>query len=185
MYVLLICICRFVTDYDVSTEGIQRMAESIDIPAGLLARVLVKSYAANICAIGASKLAKQLLKDFTLIEDLQLRYAITQVYALDPTYSPEADEKKAELGSNMEDILFDCLARMDLPFWNEAVLRELSYAKTPDVCLLYPISVNGTMVFWIESKAMFCDPGMHTKCYRKQYQPYINRYIISRYIFFM
>jgi len=55
-------------------------------------------------------------------------------------------------------------------------MRDLGYPKTPDACLLEPVSIDGTVIKWIESKAWFGDPTSHAQYLRDQYWPYYNRF---------
>lgn len=55
-------------------------------------------------------------------------------------------------------------------------MRAHGYPKTPDICLLEPIAIDGIVVKWIESKAWFGDPISHAAYLRDQYWPYYNRF---------
>lgn len=75
-------------------------------------------------------------------------------------------------------MLEDKLRQANIPFFAEEDMRTLGYPKTPDVCLLEPIAIDGTVIKWIESKAWFGDSISHKSYLRDQYWPYYNRYLI-------
>lgn len=68
------------------------------------------------------------------------------------------------------------LKAANLPFFSEEHMRTMGYPKTPDVCLLEPIAIDGQVIKWIESKAWFGDPISHSAYLRDQYWPYYNRF---------
>lgn len=81
-----------------------------------------------------------------------------------------------EVGLEYERVLEDKLRQANVPFYTEEDMRKMGYPKTPDVCLLEPIAIDGVVIKWIESKAWFGDPISHTAYLRDQYWPYYNRY---------
>lgn len=81
-----------------------------------------------------------------------------------------------EIGLEYERVLEDKLRQAKVPFYTEEHMRTMGYPKTPDVCLLEPIVIDGVVIKWIESKAWFGDPISHTAYLRDQYWPYYNRY---------
>lgn len=64
---------------------------------------------------------------------------------------------------------------MGLPFRDENNLRARGYDKTPDIKLEIPIAVNGFIINWIESKALFADVKTHQQYLKNQYLSYWNR----------
>lgn len=49
------------------------------------------------------------------------------------------------------------------------------YDKTPDIKLDVPVAVNGFIICWIESKAIFGHPKLHEQYMKDQYISYWNR----------
>eukprot|EP00128_Syssomonas_multiformis_P017843 Colp12_sorted_trinity150504_noHs@24074 len=79
------------------------------------------------------------------------------------------------MGLEHEYILHEKLRNLGVPFKGEDDLRDEGYPKTPDVYLEVPLSVDGRIVHWIESKASFGDPDSHQRYLREQYRSYVNR----------
>lgn len=64
---------------------------------------------------------------------------------------------------------------LGLAFRDEEHLRKYGYDKTPDVKLEVPIAVDGFVINWVESKALFGDEDVHREYMRNQYLSYWNR----------
>lgn len=64
---------------------------------------------------------------------------------------------------------------MGLAFRDEEHLRKHGYDKTPDCKLDVPIAIDGFIVNWIESKALFGDEDAHRDYKKNQYLSYWNR----------
>lgn len=60
-------------------------------------------------------------------------------------------------------------------FLDENYLRKAGYDKTPDIKLDVPIAVDGKVINWIESKAIFADEKTHKKYLDTQLWSYWNR----------
>ena len=58
---------------------------------------------------------------------------------------------------------------------NENKLKEDGYDKTPDVLLEIPMLIDGNIVNWIESKALFGSIESHQTYRKHQYKCYVNR----------
>lgn len=55
-------------------------------------------------------------------------------------------------------------------------MREREFDKTPDFKLEVPIAVDGHVVNWIESKALFGAPESHKGYLKDQFWSYWNRF---------
>ena len=64
-----------------------------------------------------------------------------------------------------------------IPFQDEYDLGSSGYDKTPDVVLDVPFATkDGTIINWIESKALFGSDEEHDIYLKKQYRSYRNRF---------
>lgn len=68
------------------------------------------------------------------------------------------------------------LKAMGIHFIDENVLRNKGYDKTPDFKLILPIAVDGFVINWIESKALFGDDITHSGYLKDQLLCYWNRF---------
>lgn len=80
------------------------------------------------------------------------------------------------LGQQYEIELHREVVELGLAFRDEEHLRKYGYDKTPDVKLEVPVAVNGFVINWIESKALFGDADVHQDYMKNQYLCYWNRY---------
>jgi len=124
---------------------------------------------------GKSQLS-QMMKDSTLIEDGKLAMEVFLATIKDDSYGHLAEAIKQSIGEEHEQKLKDILTSLDIPFTDEHILRSQGYDKTPDIKLEVPISVDGFIVNWIESKALFGDPEAHSGYLRDQLWSYLNRF---------
>lgn len=81
----------------------------------------------------------------------------------------------SSIGQEYERKLQRCAKQAGLAFCDEEQLRRNGYDKTPDVKLEIPVAVDGVIVNWIESKALFGDEESHRNYSRSQYLSYWNR----------
>eukprot|EP00088_Acartia_fossae_P029356 TRINITY_DN3019_c0_g1_i6.p1 TRINITY_DN3019_c0_g1~~TRINITY_DN3019_c0_g1_i6.p1 ORF type:complete len:369 (-),score=73.67 TRINITY_DN3019_c0_g1_i6:1099-2205(-) len=120
--------------------------------------------------------ANQLAKNHALIEDCDLGYEILLAKLNDHCYGPIAESIKHSIGEEHEQKIKDKLKELNIPFSDEHVLRSRGYDKTPDVKLEVPVAVNGKIINWIESKALFGDRESHEGYLRDQFWSYWNRF---------
>ena len=118
----------------------------------------------------------QLMKDSNLIEDSKLAVEVFKATLFDENYGFLAECTKRTLGCDYERRLKRHLRNLNISYQDEHDLRAAGYDKTPDVKLDIPISVNGSVVNWIESKALFGDEENHTAYLNDQLWSYWNRF---------
>jgi len=116
------------------------------------------------------------MRDTSLVEDRDLSYEVFLATVKDDSYGPLAEAIKHSIGEQHEQIIKDRLKELDIPFVDEHVLRSKGYDKTPDVKLEIPVAVNGKVINWIESKALFGDSAAHEGYLRDQFWSYWNRF---------
>lgn len=68
------------------------------------------------------------------------------------------------------------LRLLNISFSDENALRTRGYDKTPDFKLDIPIAVDGFIVNWVESKALFGDEENHAGYLKDQLTCYWNRF---------
>lgn len=159
---------------------ILRLAQEVDISPALLARMILEQHYEKLApevAVSVSKsLISRKMKDTTLIEDRDVAYEIYLSTLNDDQYGPLADVGKHSLGQEYELKLQRIAKDLKLAFRGEEHLRLKGYDKTPDIKLDIPIAVDGFMVNWIESKALFGDEEGHRGYLKDQYLSYWNRF---------
>lgn len=79
------------------------------------------------------------------------------------------------MGQEYEIKLHREISRLGMAFRDEEHMRARGYDKTPDVKLEVPVAIDGFIVNWIESKALFGDEYVHKDYMQKQYSSYWNR----------
>jgi len=118
----------------------------------------------------------QLIKNHALVEDRDLAHEIFLAKVKDHGYGPIAEAIKQSIGEEYEQKAKDCLTELNIPFSDEHVLRSRGYDKTPDIKLEVPVAVNGKVINWIESKALFGDRESHEGYLKDQFWSYWNRF---------
>ncbi len=84
----------------------------------------------------------QMYRKPALVGDAGLAANVAHCQAVDPLFSPAMDEARSAVGREWEDVLLAELRRHDIPHMDEARMRKLGYARTPDAVLLEPIAVR-------------------------------------------
>lgn len=174
--------------YDLYTDAIDkreppgiivRMAKELDICPCLIAKLILQKHF-SLFAIdqksGLQMNINQYLRDTTLIEDSDLAYEVYLCTLYDDVYSPISDTLKNSLGQQYEIKLYRELTELGLAFRDEEYLRKFGYDKTPDIKLEVPVAIDGAIVHWIESKALFGDEEVHKDYTKNQYASYWNRF---------
>ncbi|XP_013170608.1 PREDICTED: uncharacterized protein C15orf41 homolog isoform X2 [Papilio xuthus] len=151
-------------------DVILKLSESQGISPALLVRSLLQNVYSD------SIQAKKYIKDTTLIENKDLSYQMFLGIMNDNQYGHYADVIKQSIGLEYELRLERKLRLMNITFSDENNLRSRGYDKTPDFKLDVPIAVDGFIVNWIESKAMFGDEENHSGYVKDQLTCYWNRF---------
>ncbi|XP_063539332.1 CDAN1-interacting nuclease 1 [Cydia strobilella] len=157
---------------DKSTEDgvLLQLSDNQGISPALFARSLLQNVYSD------SSMVKKCFKDTTLIEDKELAYQVFLGTMNDNQYGPYADVIKQSIGLEYELRLEKELRLMNITFSDENVLRSRGYDKTPDFKLDVPIAVDGFIVHWVESKALFGDEENHSGYLKDQLMAYWNRF---------
>lgn len=108
--------------------------------------------------------------------DAVLATCLARCLEVDMLTSPAMDVYRHQIGVEKEAFLHSRLQDHAILFHSEAAMRAAGYPKTPDALLAYPVEVDGHIVNWIESKALFGDAAAHAMYLRDQYWPYYNRF---------
>lgn len=156
------------------------IARKVNIAPCLIAKLILKCIDSNDnpdqqTDTSNTKINK-LLKDTNLITDQKLAHEIFLCTLYDDQYSPIVEAMKNSVGQQYEIKLYKKMSDLGIAFRDEIYLRKFGYDKTPDVKLEIPIAVNGFIIHWIESKAMFGDYDIHQDYVKKQYSCYWNRF---------
>ncbi|CAH4031887.1 CDAN1-interacting nuclease 1 [Pieris brassicae] len=152
------------------SEVIIQLADSQGISPALFIRSLLQNVHTD------STMVKKCLKDSTIIENKDLAYQVFLGIMHDNQYGPYADIIKQSIGLEYELRLEQELKAMNITFSDESILRLRGYDKTPDFKLDVPIAIDGFVVNWIESKALFGDEENHLGYLKEQLICYWNRF---------
>ncbi|XP_046712348.1 CDAN1-interacting nuclease 1 isoform X3 [Silurus meridionalis] len=153
------------------------LANEVDLSPSLLARLLLERFLEEHSGSASSKqVLNSMLREPSLIPDVQLAIHVEQCTINDCCYGPLVDCIKHSIGQEHEEILREKLREKNLSFLDENQLRAKGYDKTPDIILEVPIAVEGHIVHWIESKASFGDEQSHRTYLNEQFWSYWNRF---------
>ena len=144
---------------------IYKLARRINFPPVLLGLMLAPEI--NV----TRKEYWKYIRDLNTCRNSRLKKELKQIAEMDIVYSPKGAQIQTERGKWGEALLNDWLDKRELKYRTEEDLRS-THKKTPDVLLDKPININGTKVFWIESKASFGDEIELRKNVRRQLKPY-------------
>ncbi|KAJ8299642.1 hypothetical protein KUTeg_023702 [Tegillarca granosa] len=158
---------------------LSHMAEEIDLSPALLARIIVERHLSRTQYNGENapkSFVTQLMKDPSLISDPVLATEVHECVLSDDQYGSLVDSIKHSIGHEYEFKLKYNLDSHGIPYIGEEQMRARGYDKTPDTKLEVPISVDGHIVNWIESKASFGDEYSNKTYLKDQYWSYWNRF---------
>jgi hypothetical protein len=145
--------------------SIYKLARRINFPPVLLGLMLAPEIDVT------RKQYWKYIRDPNTCHNGRLKKELKQVAEMDIVYSPKGAQVQTERGKWGEALLEDWLDKRRISYRTEEDLRS-THKKTPDVLLDKPMKIDGTKVFWIESKASFGDEIELKKNVRRQLQPY-------------
>jgi len=137
------------------------------LPATLMVTILLKEMEIP---------KKSFLRNIDEHPNKRLRNEVKAAIENDYFFSPRAHNSHAEKGNMGEEILDIWLRYREVPFMTENELRDAGESKTPDFLLTEPMIIDGTEIFWIESKALFGDAKEHQYYTKKQFSDYEENY---------
>ncbi|KAK9751812.1 Protein of unknown function TPD sequence-motif [Popillia japonica] len=155
---------------------ILRIALQADISPCLIAKLILQKYYENVECDGENININKYLRDTTLIENIDLAYEVFLCTLYDDQYSPAVETMKSSIGQQYEILLHKQMTDLGIAFRDEEYLRKFGYDKTPDFKLEVPIAIDGFIIHWIESKALFGDEDVHKDYMKHQYSSYWNRF---------
>lgn len=178
-----------------------RLADEADMSYTLVARNILEKWlekndSDSETGMKTSDVLKSCMKDPSLIKNPDLAYEIYLCCLYDDQYGNITEvmrqyvsflhnKKKltlltinffSSLGQEYEYYLQEIVKKNNLSFQSEDDLRVYGYDKTPDIKLNIPFAVDGFVINWIESKALFADPEVHRGYIKDQYSSYWNRF---------
>lgn len=156
-----------------------RLADEIDLSPALLARIILERYLSQTEYAGETApkpRVTQMMRDPSLITNSVLSTEVQECILSDDHYGPIVDSIKHGIGQEYEFKLTKKLDTLGYAYLHEDHMRARGYDKTPDVKLEVPISVDGYIVNWIESKASFGDEFSNRNYLKDQFWSYWNRF---------
>ena len=174
---------KYTQQYHVSVsrkerEGfVSRLADKIDFPATLLARIILEEILKENSQSNVAKaVISQCIKQPQNIPDKILSREVEICIQNDQLCGPLIDSIKKEIGLKYEKVLHNTLMEQDIAYYHEDTLRKEGYDKTPDFKLVVPILIDNHVIHWIESKALFGDEESHSGYLENQFWSYTNRF---------
>lgn len=155
------------------------LASEVDLSPALLARMIIERYLSTTQYDDENPpraVVTSMMKNTALIDDPRLAMEVHECVVSDDQYGPFVDNIKHAIGNEYEFKLNKILDSLGLSYIGEDQMREKGYDKTPDVKLEIPISVDGHVVNWIESKASFGDEYSNRGYLKDQFWSYWNRF---------
>ncbi|XP_050295086.1 CDAN1-interacting nuclease 1 [Anthonomus grandis grandis] len=157
-----------------------RLSETYEVAPCLMAKLILQKYCDEHEERNPDKKeslnVNNYLRNTQLIPDPELAREVFLCTIYDNLYSPLANNMKMSLGQQYEIRLHKEAVQLGLAFRTEEYLRKYGYDKTPDLKLDVPVAVDGFVINWIESKALFADCEVHRDYMKNQYLSYWNRF---------
>ncbi|XP_065351760.1 CDAN1-interacting nuclease 1 [Cloeon dipterum] len=168
---------KYMEERSVGKSTLLTMAADLHFSPALLAKVILDAMACDSSEGTLTKCAtNKMLRDTSLIDDRILAQDVHLCVLSDDHYGPLSDSISRSLGQQYEHTLGLQLMEKQIPFLAEDRLRELGLDKTPDIKLEVPVAVDGFVIHWIESKALFGSEEWHDRFVKKQLSAYWNRF---------
>ena len=148
-------------------KSILSIANNNHLPASLMASMILKEMGHP---------AKKILKNPQQISDRRLRNEIVNALDTDCFFSPKAHRMHDIRGRTGELLLEKWLGIKKVRFLTEEDLKRKGASKTPDFLLENALEIDGNMISWIESKALFGSDKEHSSHHHRQLRHYQSRY---------
>ena len=160
------------------TETIIGITEDNNSESAVMVEASNSHSSSNKSAKASSAWITKLLRDPDQLLPIDPFLHSNIIYCLQNDFltSPSTDQFRHQIGIEKEEYMHKRLTEMGILFHSEAAMRAAGYPKTPDALLAYPVEIDGHIVNWIESKALFSDFPTHQTYQRDQYWPYYNRF---------
>lgn len=155
---------------------IVKIALDAEISPCLVAKLVLQKHYENANCETENLNINKYLRDTSLIDNSDLAYEVFLCTLYDDQYSPAVETMKSSIGQQYEILLHKQMTDLGLAFRDEEYLRKFGYDKTPDVKLEVPIAIEGFIIHWIESKALFGNEEVHEDYVKSQYSSYWNRF---------
>jgi len=154
-----------------------RLSDETGLTPALLTRTVIERHHQRADQSKPSRcLVSSLMKNTALIQDRDLAFESYLCLLEDDHYGPVAEAMKQSIGYEYEIRLRRELHDANVVFLHEDDLRSRGYDKTPDIKLEIPVAVDGQVINWIESKALFGDEEIHRGYLKDQLYSYWNRF---------
>lgn len=161
---------EFVNQYRSGTS-IVAISESIGLSPVIVARRIMEL----TLNIDRRKL-NFFLRNPSEIPDPHLATQVRVCVAVDDFNGPNVDRIRAAVGAEYELLLLDFVRNLRVEFETEDDLRLRHSYRTPDVLFRVPVSIQGHVVWWIDSKAKFADEYVLNKDYTDSVSSYVGRF---------
>lgn len=152
-----------------SGQSFCQIAQSYNYPPILVAMMIFTEY--GTCR----KTFWEYVRNPDLLDSKETADELREASKKDIVFSIEGTERAKERGKWGEDLLWTWLNDQNIQYKTEYDERKedgSQGAKTPDCLLSEPMEINGTKIYWIESKASFGDATEFKFNCSKQLIPY-------------